>query len=260
MISDSTEAVALVLGLTFANTPATSRFNRHGGENFNRFLTAAVSNVAITDIKRATRRASAKDLHLYSIQLVVCPRFNSSTMLAQVYKRGSRKAGEHARGVVDTNAYRAAHSLRCQVCRGAMVAVVPDPVTCFEDASFKQVSVSARTLFVFSPAFAVYASANSLALAVGATVGSLPSYITPRCNGTRMCAGPVRFMRLSSSALQGRTESACALSTTCASNWAVLSSVRTVFTLSCVLVINTIQYSISGSCSRKDPAWFLLIG
>lgn len=60
---------------------------------------------------------------------------------AQVYKRGSQTAGDDLEAL-DPNARGAAQSLRCRVMKAGMLAMVPDPITCFEDASFKQVRLS----------------------------------------------------------------------------------------------------------------------
>lgn len=64
-------------------------------------------------------------------------RFLHVLVATQVYKRTAQNAGaseqEHER------AQRASQSLLSRVSRGGLLTVVPDPVTCFKDSSFRQV-------------------------------------------------------------------------------------------------------------------------
>ena len=68
---------------------------------------------------------------------VACP----VSVATQVYKRTVRlqNAGsqEHEHG--HEHAHRASQSLLSRVSAGGLLAVVPDPVTCFKDSSFTQV-------------------------------------------------------------------------------------------------------------------------
>lgn len=57
---------------------------------------------------------------------------------AQVYKRGS-KGRDSAAAVLEVDARCASQSLRALVSMGGLLAVVPGPVTCFKDSSFRQV-------------------------------------------------------------------------------------------------------------------------
>lgn len=58
-----------------------------------------------------------------------------------MYKRGSQAAGGDLKAL-DSNTGGAGQSMRCRVMQAGMLAVIPDPITCFEDASFKQVLLS----------------------------------------------------------------------------------------------------------------------
>ena len=64
---------------------------------------------------------------------------------AQVYKRTARSRESRVLGC-EVDCQRASQSLLARVCSGALLAMVPDPVTCFEDASFRQVGGHVRKL------------------------------------------------------------------------------------------------------------------
>ncbi|CAM9461275.1 unnamed protein product, partial [Ascophyllum nodosum] len=55
----------------------------------------------------------------------------------KVYKRTARSRESRVLGC-EVDCQRASQSLLARVCSGALLAMVPDPVTCFEDASFRQ--------------------------------------------------------------------------------------------------------------------------
>ncbi|CAN0062521.1 unnamed protein product [Scytosiphon promiscuus] len=56
----------------------------------------------------------------------------------KVFKRGSKSDNATATQLESEEIHRASQSLRSRVARTALLAVVPDPVTCFKNSSFRQ--------------------------------------------------------------------------------------------------------------------------
>lgn len=57
----------------------------------------------------------------------------------QVFKRGSKSEGATATELGTEEIHRASQTLLSRVSAAALLAVVPDPVTCFKNSSFRQV-------------------------------------------------------------------------------------------------------------------------
>lgn len=56
-------------------------------------------------------------------------------MYKRVEERGAGEEGQHAKK------RQASQSFLCTVLKGGIMSVIPDPVTCFRDASYRQVSM-----------------------------------------------------------------------------------------------------------------------
>lgn len=82
---------------------------------------------------------------LWVFLIAVCPLLHAPVAM-QVYKRTARVQNAGALEQEHERAQRASQSLLSRVSRGGLLAVVPDPVTCFKDSSFRQVGGAHRSV------------------------------------------------------------------------------------------------------------------
>lgn len=76
---------------------------------------------------------------MFDCGLFTRPAAQSAT--TQVFKRGSRSDEATTAQLESGEMHRASQTLLSKVSAGALLAVVPDPVTCFKNSSFRQVGV-----------------------------------------------------------------------------------------------------------------------
>lgn len=82
-------------------------------------------------------------LRVFLIYFLVLPMFIKCLLHTffptQVFKRGSKSEGATAAELGSEAIHRASQTLLSRVSMAALLAVVPDPVTCFKNSSFRQV-------------------------------------------------------------------------------------------------------------------------